>query len=127
MSNPRVARRKEEGDVIRIILAFLQVSPRKKNLEWETSDGRTFQILGSYADQIGAYWERFFPPNDHPYRRPLTWVEAQAAFEAAVEPLILYSLYKDESEAEQLTREQVLDRVEQMFPGFRANTERRSP
>ena len=98
----------------RIILSFLQVS--NKTLEWTTSDGRTFQILGSYSGR-SAYWERFFPPNDHPYRRQLTWSDALVAWKAAIEPLTLYSLRKDEEGVEQLTREQVLDRVEQMFPG----------
>lgn len=110
---------------MRVVLAFLQVLT--KNLEWTTSDGRTFQILGSYGDRISAYWERFSLPGKSPSRRLLTWNEAQAAFDAATEKFLLYAIRKDEFGAEWLTREQLLDRVEKMFPGSTKKALRRGP
>ncbi len=93
---------------MRFLLAFLQATGQ--TLEWTTSNGRTFQVSGRQG-MVGC-WERFFPASDHPYRRELGMAEAQQQFDSANE----FTLYTMPGE-ERLNREQVLDRIEQMFPG----------
>jgi len=99
--------------MITIILAWLQATGL--TLEWTAGDGRTFQFSGHHG-MVGC-WERFFHSRQHPTRRAVSEKEAAKVWAAAVEPLLLYSVFKDEEGAERLTREQILDRVEDMFPG----------
>ena len=96
-----------------LIFAYLQAVGM--NLEWTTSDGRTFQIAGNR--QIAGYYERFFPPKsgmNHPTRRNLGEQEAKMAF-LAVETYKLYSHRLDDGE--DVTREQLYDKIEGLFPG----------
>lgn len=93
---------------------MLWLSVTGQNLEWTTSDGRTFLISGDH--RILGCWERFFRSGEYPARVKMGVTDAQEKFESA-NILTLYTIRNDEVGAEQLTREQVFDRVEQMFPG----------
>lgn len=91
------------------ILLWLQLEG--KTLEWELG-GRTFQFSGH--PQMAGYWERFFHAGSHPTRRQMSEAEAKKAFRDS-DSFLLYSVRKDESGAETLSREQVLSRVAQVF------------
>lgn len=87
-------------------------------LEWTADDGRTFQITGLQG--MAGYWERFFHAGTTPTRRNVGESEAEQVFGTGSPNFLLYRRLQDEAGAERVTRKQVLDRVEQMFPGATA-------
>jgi len=98
--------------MIRLILLYLQAT--SLTLEFATPEGRVFQFSGK--DGIRGLWERFIRPDQHPTRTALGVSQAEEAWQAAMEPLVLYRVRKDTADSERLTREQILDRFEEMFP-----------
>ena len=88
-------------------ILFLQASGL--SLEWTTIEGRTFIATGGGVQ----YWERFLREDQHPTRTAVSSSEIARALGEAHEPFTLFSVRKDELGVERLTREQLLDRVEE--------------
>ena len=100
---------------MRIQMILLWLQSLGKTLEWTAGDGRTYQLTG-HRQMTGGY-ERFFHKNSHPTRRNAGMSEMQTAFEAAAEPILLYRVMHNDSDAERLTRDEIIARVKKKFSG----------
>jgi hypothetical protein len=100
---------------MRIEMILLWLIGLGKVLEWTTGDGRTYQLSGNR--QMSGGFERFFHENGHPTRRNAGMLEMQTAFEAAAEPILFYTIMHNDRNAERLTRNEIIARVQETVPG----------
>ena len=96
---------------VRRVLLWSQLSGLTVEFELEE---RTFQITGRNG-MIG-YWERFFPENDHPYRRKIDESEMEKLLSFA-SVFLIYKIWRDE--AETLARGEFEKKIKDIFKGVK--------